>query len=519
MARCWLHTWVIAVVIALTALTTTTRGSETVTATDVDKEQTCRNNDDGSRTCQEQPKDGTVSESLRLVQPQIEWIREEGGFVNSKVQVQGKTQNTDGAVGGNNLGWFAVQPIPMGELILSIPPDCVIVPALNDRQVANGMFCNTIRSLIREFERGDKSFYAPYVNFLKSLPPGRLPSAWSDHGKELLVTLIGDLLPPDDPVGWLDNEWTHDCRGSSIPLDHHAAMLVVQREWDGILIPLLDMINHRRGYWENARHNALDFDGQEHIVVTAARNIGAGEEIYTNYHSNTPEILRDTGMVESYPQSWVFRGNKVSFGLDRTTPRADEEEKEGDLNDVTLVWRKEPLTDIGVIEEFQEERLRLRQFAATYLKAANSSSARPSTIPESEWNVIVAFHRAAVMAVERVLQEVRPLHQDNCAVSSVMEEDDCRPTPGRYSRHTLTVEFDDGFHKTDTCDQEKQLDHSHYTTLEKIQSPYQRIAFLEDPANRDMCFSLGELPCIYRITVNIQTSLEDARAQFNGIFY
>ena len=419
---------------------------------------------DGSNTCQEE------GQYVDLIQPQIDWVRANGGFVNGNVEIRRKTDSNVVDPSRAPYGVFATAAIAKSETIFSIPKQCHISAAIGDDQVADGMHCGTVRSLIREFQLGNASAYAPYVNFLKNLPHGLLPSSWSPSGKKLLVDLLGSMLPPRDPVTWLENEWKQECEGSDDPMADHAAMLVVERDWNGHLVPLLDILNSRRGFWDNTDHNALDIDddGVDEVVVKASRPISAGEEIFTDFNENTPDLLRDCGIVEPYPQVWDFRRQRISFSLNerRKTP-----------GKLILKWHSPPMENLQQIEAFQKEKNRLAQFASSYLEVP------PSDIPEHEWNTIVDYHEAVSLAISLALDESNIGH---CSVS----DDTCQAHVGRYSE--LNEEFDDSFHSTDTCDQQKELDHSHYKNLEEIKSPYQKIVFLEDPANKDMCFSLGK---------------------------
>ncbi|KAL7581101.1 hypothetical protein ACA910_005902 [Epithemia clementina (nom. ined.)] len=496
---------------------TATKSETTASSTNDDSEQICRNNEnnDGDHhSCQASVVNDTT---VDWIQPQLDWIRSKGGFINGKIEVRWKKDE-------ETYGWFAKKPIQKKELLFSIPRDCVIVADPKDQQVVDGMQCGTIRALIREMKLGEQSQYAPYVQYLQHIPPGQLPSAWSNAGKTLLHQLLGDSLPPFDSTGWIDEEWTKGCRGSRNPEDEHAAMLVVQRDWFGSMIPLLDIMNTRRGpKWHNTEHNAREFarmvdnNKQNEVVVQASRAIAAGEEIYTNYQEETPDLLRDCGIVDPYPQFWTFyseAGPRAVFTLDQGGDVNDENKGE-----FSLVWHGTPLGGGGdnnknqwpsfspreqdAIQEFQEERNRLKSFEKTHL------AAKPDSMPAREWKLLVDYHHAVLVALERLLDEVGNALRSSCVVT----EDDCVPTPSRYS--DLNEEFDDGFIKTDTCDQEKELDHSHYTVLETIRSPYQTIAFLEDPANLDMCFSLDG---IYQICTKYRPHYHEPVVHYTARF-
>mmetsp|Transcript_30696 Transcript_30696/g.71919 ORF Transcript_30696/g.71919 Transcript_30696/m.71919 type:complete len:410 (-) Transcript_30696:32-1261(-) len=232
----------------------------------------------------------------------------------------------------SRFGMFANADIGKDTVLIHIPQSMLL-----DSREENpeGMECGTVHNLIEQFELKDESKYAPYVNYLlDTQPPGQLPSAWSEAGKRLFnLALVGGddkdgeyvALPPDAPTTWVNTFWHGTCKGGKDPLHEHASLLVVQRNWDDLLIPLFDMMNHRNGHWYNTISNEVH--GGEPVVIKARRDIKAGEELYNSYNMcsdcygrmtdyGTPEILRDYGFVEEYPHTWIFDDADVAFRVD-----------------------------------------------------------------------------------------------------------------------------------------------------------------------------------------------------------
>ena len=100
---------------------------------------------------------------------------------------------------------------------------------------------------------------------------------------------------------------------------------MVKRAWDDKLIPVYDYMRHRNGLWLNTESDSVH-SGNE-IVVRASRIIEAGEKLFTSHNMSencgtrstdfgTPEILRDYGIVEDYPQRWIFEDQGTSFEID-----------------------------------------------------------------------------------------------------------------------------------------------------------------------------------------------------------
>ena len=116
---------------------------------------------------------------------------------------------------------------------------------------------------------------------------------------------------------------------TSDPMHEFAALLVIQRSWDDLLLPVYDMMSHRNGHWLNTKtdEDASVYDGTP-IDVLAKRDIKAGEQIYVSYNMcedctsrertyGTPQIFRDYGFVEDFPQQWIFDDISVGFRLDK----------------------------------------------------------------------------------------------------------------------------------------------------------------------------------------------------------
>lgn len=298
--------------------------------------------------------------NVEHAQRQIEWIRSMEGFVSSKVQIRAiqrrwrdddDSHHKDQDANANApLGVFAMKDFQKGELIFSIPRDCLLTAAddeeddnttnrKKDKKKGNDNeptwdVCRTARNLAREMRLGNQSFYAPYMEYLLSQPHGQLPSTWSEAGQDVLLRLTGarganvmddddddenndrirvdenpPLIPPFGAISWLDDEWRSECQGGNDLLDQQAFLLVIQRGWDDLMIPLYDLLSHRNGPWHNtATAQSVHDTTTDAIRVVASRHIRAGEELYGSYTEcsdcggrvntyGTPEILRDYGTL------------------------------------------------------------------------------------------------------------------------------------------------------------------------------------------------------------------------------
>ena len=209
----------------------------------------------------------------------FDWIHNsEGGFYSPK-QTFRRDEKT-----GLAAGVFAKERIEKNEVLLTVPWDLIL---RSDNPEEEGqMFCGTVAAVAREMRLGDESKFAPYANYLNSQGNDQLPSSWTPAGQELLRSIVGGEveepeIPPTEPTEWLSYDWNYRCDGKSRDaVSAKAAMLVVQRSDDHIMIPAYDMYNHRNGKWFNTR---TDTELEVNHVTKATRVIEAGEQIYVSY--------------------------------------------------------------------------------------------------------------------------------------------------------------------------------------------------------------------------------------------
>lgn len=94
----------------------------------------------------------------------------------------------------------------------------------------------------RQFLLGDASPHAPYVNYLKDQPRGRLPNEWSAAGKELLRRILdhevlfddrdGHGLPPKEQMKDFEEVWMGQCGGEDTELARQAFYQFTSRDED-----------------------------------------------------------------------------------------------------------------------------------------------------------------------------------------------------------------------------------------------------------------------------------------------
>jgi len=283
--------------------------------------------------------------------------------------------------------------------------------------------CKTVDFLTKEMKLGSKSKLSPYINYLNSQPRGQLPSGWSKAGKKLFLQIVGarpgedvGVLPPYEPkpLGHVE-AYQEDCN-SLDPFDEHAYLLLLQRGWDDLMIPVFDMMSHGNGHWLNTKIPNSVHDVNRPIVVQASRDIQAGEEIFTTYNFcedcgnrklwyGTPELLRDYGFVERYPQRWVFPNQDTIFDLDlerndKGVPIKTEQHPAGK---VSLKWeRGYKLTPENAVF-FVDQLERLGRLGETVFKTNVDNE-----VPEHEWEFLLQFRSSMEAAMQMALENSSP---------------------------------------------------------------------------------------------------------------
>jgi len=445
--------------------------------------------------------DVVVNHGERLIQ----WLRENGGIVNEKIEIR----RADLSDPTSRFGMFTDGDLDEKEILLVIPRDCLITDVPHDYSIVDVdeedeededeededddeeeeeeededydyYHCATIKNLIEEMKLGDKSHYAPYVNYLLAEPWGQLPSAWSKEGKALFRKVLQsteDPLPPLHPSS-METDYLHHCKGRKDPFEVNAALMVAQRSWDDTLIPVFDMMSHRNGKWLNTESSSVH-DESTDIEVRARRSIKAGEEIYTSYNMcedctnryetyGTPEILRDYGFIEQYPQRWIFP-DAIGFQID------EEDAGSGNLS-VSWTTREDPDDDDIHL---------LKNVKNTMAKVAKTMLATPdAAIPSHEIATIRQFHEELTKVTNLAIEKISNDEMEGCSA----EDATCAASSTRYDDITKDNEV---YYSELVCgNMDEILSFEDYDTLDTIKSHYQELEFKHNPYTTDVCFSL-----------------------------
>ena len=432
----------------------------------------------------------------------------EGGIFNQKQEIRPVNENSD--TKNAFYGIFAKEFIAKGELLAQIPWEFIINdeesnPDLSENDLDGVLKCGTVRNLAKEMKQvqtlgkyikdpNSASKYGPYIQYLLDQPNGVIPSDWSVKGRRIFQDVLGakrQLIPPNYATSWLEEDWYQDCNGE--PTDElgvKAAMIVVSRADDDLLVPVYDMYNHRNGKYYNTHMRVVR---GELYQVTARRDIQPGEQLYNSYNMcdncggrrdgyGTPEVFRDYGFIEEFPQRWNFEDLDFMFDL-----------HELDDGQIELTWDPEDVPE-SENDKKETKRVILRELKRLIKKKKEvwktDFKDGKSTIKESEWNSIWEYEQAVVNALSYAFNAITedpseklPIGKDTCTSDGVCGID-------YYDE--LEWEEDEIKYNQQMCDNREIMRFPDYYMLEGMKTHYQVLNFAFREEDGDICMDLED---------------------------
>lgn len=399
---------------------------------------------------------------------QIAWIRSKGGFFSRKIEFQLLDKNDENSA----MGVFALEELHKGETLMVVPKECLIFSKGGSEDP-----CDTARNIVKHRKLGNASEYAPWINYVfEPKYKHDLPSAWSPAGKHLIETIIGSEMPP---FGVTNIDFKKVCGEGSgdAELDQDAWLIVVRRSWDDVMVPILDMVNHRNGKWYNVDSNSAH-EGKD-ITVFASRDVEQGEQLYLSYNECTDchdiewtyvltDIFRDYGFIEQYPRRWNIED--LVFEIDE-----DEETKELKLTFLD----GEPNAYQRKFMRGQLKRLRgMKDYVATKVAKLDSAHERFMT---------VEYYNAAMTALGLALREAEASKDQECSAPASGEE----TCPFREYDALETVPETVRFNYA-ICDFQRIHRRKSYHEIDTAQSLYQEMLFKYSPKLDDTCLYMND---------------------------
>lgn len=365
------------------------------------------------------------------------WIKSNGGFIhpNTRIGLDPTGQyrgvfvkSVEGEEGGTPDG------IEKDAIICEIPWDLIIKPANYDYDDYDTN-CDALHELYNQFQLGDESKYAPYINYLKNQPDGRIPSEWSVVGKKLLRKIsdqdrhIG--LPPYDALDRFEEQWMNECNGEDTPLARSAFFQFTSRDEDNLMVPFFDMHNHSNDPKKLNTIPSKPESAGEPFTMRATRDIAPGEQIIISYNrcnvcwfdekyedcgirtvAGTDHLFSQFGFVEDSPQSWhIPQYNENGQLFDEMVICLDR-------NDQGEVFVRR-FGENGSLEEEEEPSMENLIWLDKHLQrlynlkdALHNDGALKKSMPRYEWETAWTYHNAMCNAIMATFEKVEGDRRD-----------------------------------------------------------------------------------------------------------
>ena len=151
--------------------------------------------------------------------------------------------------------------------------------------------------------------------------------------------------------------------------------------------------------------------GRSH-EVRASRTIEAGEQLYNSYNLcpecqgryigyDTPDLFRDYGFVERFPQRWYFDEPELQFDL-------HEELKESGSVEYQLKWHRElhpkSYSKKAIKGLMQKLRKAIHRIDEVHDSALTGEEWK--NVPENEWNLIWEYKDAVKRAYSLAISDL-----------------------------------------------------------------------------------------------------------------
>ncbi|KAL3935557.1 MAG: hypothetical protein SGBAC_008948 [Bacillariaceae sp.] len=424
-----------------------------------------------------------------------------GAFINDKLQVR----RIDPEDFTSDFSLFATDDIAEDELLLKFSPKSYLLVdnSVNGDDYEDGM-CALKTAFLEEIQKADgESPFSDYINFVKAtvdqiLP--RMPSLWSAQGKKLLEDMLRDPSIDDDntlPPHGATEFFNLACLDATDPDDILAMATALGRGWDVAITPVYDFIRHdNREERINIENTSLK--GSNGFTVTASDPIAKGDQLYHSFDRcadcgdapevwGTPEIFRDKGFIEEYPQRFHFGGFGIMPVVSLDIEEVGTNEEGEPILSAEWIFEQFPIygSYFGGTRFMKEHLERLEGYLNDDLLPAKGS------LPDYELVVILDYYDALRQALMLGVQ---------------LSEQEYWEEAVDYSQHTFNaseefvvpeeqkvVDEIDNFRRVLYQAESLVYDSDHYADISSFNSQYQLIDHYKDPETRDVCFNLDTI--------------------------
>ncbi|CAJ1930997.1 unnamed protein product [Cylindrotheca closterium] len=407
---------------------------------------------------------------------------------------------------------FATENIEEDELLLQIPPEAYLLVDSDDYE--DGM-CDLKNAFLEQIHKADgkgssasTALFADYIAYLKLtldqiLP--RMPSLWSAKGKALLDGMLQDPSIDDDntlPPHGATEFFNLECLDATDPDDILAMATALGRGWDVAITPVYDFIKHdNREEKINVENTSLRSSGKTGFTVKASDPIAKGEHLYHSFDRcidcgdapevwGTPEIFRDKGFLEDYPQRFHFGGFGIMPIISLDIDQEGTNEDGQPILSAEWIFEQFPIygSYYGGTRFMKEHLERLEGYLTDVLVPAEGS------LPDDELEAILDYYdaliRALTLGVQMSEQEYwEPTIDYSQHHESLNASEDLFVVPEEHE----VVDTIDDFRRTLYQAESLVYDSDHYTDISSFNSQYQLIDHYFDPETRDVCFNLDTI--------------------------
>ena len=115
-----------------------------------------------------------------------------------------------------------------------------------------------------------------------------------------------------------------------------------------------------------------------------------------HFDYGTPEMYREYGFVEQYPQRWIFHDQEIAFDVDETRPGSGE---------LKVTWLDASIhKKFGKLYEVTDWSVNVLQTHLRRLKKLNETDIQPliasKELPQQELDSLLSYYNALTMALE-----------------------------------------------------------------------------------------------------------------------